>query len=156
MINDHCECPFQPYYTNTVSIYNMATSLMRSRPGHHSFRRHLSELESDPGRLAVELYSIGLVDRVARQRASLGSVVSVERSRELLQTLESKIEQDEGNFDKFLSILDRNPTMEDICEKMRVTRGTLAIIILLFSLHTNVITHNRSSYLHCESRVVYK
>ena len=60
----------------------MATS--RSRPGHHSFRRHLSELElavTDPGRLAVELYSIGLIDRVARQRASLGSVVSVERSR---------------------------------------------------------------------------
>ena len=120
----------------------MATSLMRSRPGHHSFRGHLSELESavtDPGRLAVELYSIGLVDRVARQRASLGSVVSVERSRELLLSLESKIEQDEGNFDKFLSILDRNPTMEDICEKMRVTRGTLAIIILLFSLHIHII-----------------
>ena len=104
----------------------------------------------------MELYSIGLVDRVARQRASLGSVVSVERSRELLQTLESKIEQDEGNFDKFLSILDRNPTMKDVCEKMRATRGMLAIIILLFSLHTNEITHNRSSYLHCESRVVYK
>ena len=80
---------------------------MRSRPSHHSFRGHLSELElavTDPGRLAVALYSIGLVDRVARQRASLGSVVSVERSRELLQTLESKIEQDEGNFGKFLSI----------------------------------------------------
>ena len=87
----------------------------------------------------MALYSIGLVDRVARQRASLGSVVSVERSRELLQTLESKIEQDEGNFDKFLSILDRNPTMEDICEKMRATRGTLAIIILLFSLHIHII-----------------
>ena len=104
----------------------MAASLMRSRPGHHSFRRHLSELElavTDPGRLAVELYSIGLIDRVARQRASLGSVVSVERSRELLLSLESKIEQDEGNFDKFLSILDRNPTMEDICEKLRATRG---------------------------------
>ena len=71
----------------------------------------------------MELYSIGLVDRVARQRASLWSVVSVERSRELLQTLESKIEQDEGNFNKFLSILDRNPTMEDIYEKMRATRG---------------------------------
>ena len=75
----------------------------------------------------MELYSIGLIDRVARQRASLGSVVSVERSRELLQTLESNIEQDEGNFDKFLSILDRNQTMKDVCEKMRVTRGTLAI-----------------------------
>ena len=105
---------------------NMATSLMRSSSGHHSFRRHLSELElavTDPGRLAVELYSIGLVDRVARQRASLGSVVSVERSRELLLSLESKIEQNEGNFDKFLSILDRNPTMKDVCEKMRATRG---------------------------------
>ena len=104
----------------------MATLLRCSRPSHPSFRRHLSELElavTDPGRLAVELYSIGLVDRVARQRASVGSVVSVERSRELLQTLESKIEQNEGNFDKFLSILDRNPTMKDVCEKMRATRG---------------------------------
>ena len=86
----------------------------------------------------MELYSIGLVDIVARQRASLGSVVSVERSRELLQTLESKIEQDEGNFDKFLSILDRNPTMEDICEKMRVTKGTLAIS---YSLSIQMILH---------------
>ena len=78
---------------------------------------------TDPGGLALDLYSIGLVDKVARQGASLGSVVSVERSRELLQTLESTIEQDEGNFNKFLSILDRNPTMQDICEKLRATRG---------------------------------
>ena len=97
-----------------------------SRPGYGSFLKHLKELESavtDPGGLAVELYSNGLIDRVTRQRASLVSVTQLERSRELLQKLEDKIESEEAAFEKFLSILVRNPTFEDVCTKLRATRG---------------------------------
>ena len=97
-----------------------------SRPGYRSFLRHLKELESaitDPGGLAVELYSHGLIDRMARQRASLPSMAQLERSRELLHRLEEKIESMEAAFDIFLSILVREPTTEDICRKLRATRG---------------------------------
>ena len=98
-----------------------------SRPGFLSFLTHLKELESavtDPGGLAVQLYSIGLIDRVSRQRASLASVTTLERSRELLQKLEDKIEADDAVFDKFLSILKRDPTMEDLWEKLSAERGS--------------------------------
>ena len=71
----------------------------------------------------MELYSIGLIDRVTKQRASLPSVTQLERSRDLLQTLEDKIEFSEAAFHKFLSILDHNPTMEDVCKRLRASRG---------------------------------
>ena len=103
------------------------TGTSSSRPGYGSFLKHLKELESavtDPGGLAVQLYSKGLIDQVTRQRASLTSVTQLERSRGLLQKMEDKIKSDEAIFDIFLFILARDPTMEDICTKLRVTRGS--------------------------------
>ena len=104
----------------------MASISTCSRPGYVSFLKHLKELESaitDPGGLAVELYSNGLIDKVARERASLATVAPLERSRELLQKLENRIESEEAAFDRFLSILARDPTMEDVCEKLRANKG---------------------------------
>ncbi|CAI8029659.1 hypothetical protein GBAR_LOCUS16830 [Geodia barretti] len=106
----------------------MAGTATCSRPGYLSFLKHLKELESavtDPGGLAVELYSNGLIDRVTRQRASLVSVTQLERSRELLQKLEDKIESEESVFDLLISILVKHPTMEDICTKLKTTRDEL-------------------------------
>ena len=103
----------------------MATSTP-PHTGHRAFLEHIQELESavtDPGGLAVQLYAKGLIDQVTRQRASLTSVTQLERSRELLEKLEQKIKSDEAIFDIFLSILAPNPTMEDICTKLRATRG---------------------------------
>ena len=103
-----------------------------SRPGYGSFLKHLKELESavtDPGGLAVELYSNGLIDRVAKERASLMALAPIERSRELLQKLEDKIKSREALFEKFLSILVRDPTFEDICTKLRATRGNLLLLV---------------------------
>ena len=110
----------------------MAGTSTCSRPGYLSFLKHLKELESavtDPGGLAVELYSNGLIDKVAKERASLISLAPVERSRELLQKLEDKIESQEAAFEKFLSILVRDPTFEDICTKLRATRGNLLLVV---------------------------
>ena len=103
----------------------MAT-MSRSGPGHRSFLRHLKELESavmDPGGLAVQLYSRGLIDKTTRLRASLPSLTRLECSRELLEKLEDRIESNEAAFDELLSILARDPPMEDICETLKATRG---------------------------------
>ena len=116
----------------------MAGTATCSRPGYLSFRKHLKELESavtDPGGLAVELYSDGLIDKVTLQKASLASVTQLERSRELLLKLEDKIKSQEDAFEKFLSILVRYPTFEDICTKLRGTRGNL--LLLVWRTHTS-------------------
>ena len=88
-----------------------------------SIRQHLKALETaitDPGGVATSLYQEGLIDRLAWQRAEIAPAAVLERSRELLMV---KIEDDEAAFDKFLSILSEDPSMEDICERLRTTRG---------------------------------
>ena len=47
-----------------------------------------------------------------------------------------KIEDDEAAFDKFLSILSRYPSMEDIYRRLRTTRGTYAFLKLQKQLMT--------------------
>ena len=80
---------------------------------------------TDPGGLATSLYQEGLIDRLAWQRAdNTLSLAVLERSRELLQKVEVKIEQEEAAFDTFLSILSRDPSMEDICRQLKATRGS--------------------------------
>ena len=83
----------------------------------------------------MELYSKGLIDLVAKERASLMALAPIERSRELLQKLEDKIKSQEDAFEKFLSILVRYPTFEDICTKLRDTRGNL--LLLVWRAHTS-------------------
>ena len=93
---------------------------------HRAFIEHLKTLETeitDPEGLASALYSKALIDRLAWHTASNRSATKLERSRELLQKLEVKIQEDEGAFDTFLSILDPDPTKEDICRDLRATRG---------------------------------
>ena len=95
---------------------------------HRSIRTHLKTLEkaiTDPGGLATSLHEKGLIDYLAWQRAEIASAAVLERSRELLQKVMVKIENDEAAFDKFLSILSEDPSMEDICRRLRTTRGTL-------------------------------
>ena len=104
----------------------MASTSTCSRPGYLSFLKHLKELESavaDPGGLAVELYSNGLIDKVAKERASIIALAPIERSRELLQKLEDKIKSQQAAFNKFLSILVQDPPFEDVCTKLSATRG---------------------------------
>ena len=93
---------------------------------HRSIRTHLKALETaitDPGGLATSLYQEGLIDRLAWQRVDIASAAVPERSRELLQKVMVKIEDEEAAFDKFLSILSEDPSMEDICRRLRTTRG---------------------------------
>ena len=105
----------------------------RSRAHHGAFLKHLKDLETvitDPGGLATSLYSKGLIDKLAWQKATSSSLTALERSRELLQKLEDKIEEDDAAFDKFLTILDCDPTKRDICRTLRATRGIYKCIML--------------------------
>ena len=94
---------------------------------HRAFLRNLKALEEaimDPGGLATHLYAEGLIDKLAWQRATqLQSATTLERSRELLQKLEVKIEKEETVFDTFLAVLDEDPTMNEMCRKLRATVG---------------------------------
>ena len=95
---------------------------------HRAFLKHLKALEStttDPGHLATQLRAENLIDQLAQERAQLLTLAPLERSRELLHKLEGKIQTDEGAFDKFLSIMDRDPTMEEICGKLKDTKGII-------------------------------
>ena len=98
----------------------------RSRAHHGAFLKHLKDLETvitDPGGLGTSLYSKGLIDNLAWQKATNSSSTVLERSRELLQKLEGKIDEDESALDTFLAILDRDPTKKEICRSLRATRG---------------------------------
>ena len=98
---------------------------------HSAFVQHMAPLRiaiTDPGGLALELYSEGLIDMLARQKINTPSLPQLERSQELVEKLEVKIAENEEAFDTFLSILDRDPTMEDICRDLRATRGICTIM----------------------------
>ena len=114
------------------------------RRSYRSFLQHLNALETaitDPGGLATLLYQEGLIDRLAWQRAdNTLSLAVLERSRELLQKVEVKIENEEEAFDKFLSILSRDPSMEDICRRLRTTLSTYACTHFSKGLPTNFMT----------------
>ena len=94
---------------------------------HHAFVGNLKALETaitDPGGLAASLYGKGLIDKLTWQRAT-GTLAAapMERTRELLQKLEGKMEKEETAFDTLLHILDSDPTMVDICKMLRADRG---------------------------------
>ena len=116
-------------YSVCLAIHvKVAITMAVRHRSHRSFLSHLKALETaitDPGGLATSLYQEGLIDRLAWQRAdNTPSLAVLERSRELLQKVEVKIEQEDATFDTFLSILSRDPSMEDICRQLKATRGS--------------------------------
>ena len=95
-------------------------------PGYRAFLRHIDTLRTaitDPGHLATQLYAKGLLTSLAHQRANLASLAPLERSQELLSALDGSIASDEGTFDTLLSVLSQDPVMEELCGKLRESRG---------------------------------
>ena len=104
---------------------------MVSSNDYRAFVQHMAPLRTaitDPRGLSLELYSEGLIDMLARQKINTSLLTQLERSQELVEKLEVKIAENKEAFDTFLSILDRDPTMEDICRGLRATRGTCTIM----------------------------
>ena len=110
----------------TVRSADIMATPGSSNPGHEAFLVHLDTLRTavtDPGGLATALYSRGLIDRLAYQRANLTTLTTLERSQELLSALDGKIAASEAAFDTFLSLISRNPVMEDMCAVLSESRG---------------------------------
>ena len=101
-------------------------SPQRESPGYRAFLTHLDALKvaiTDPGHLATQLYSAGLIPQLAHQNANLDTVAPLNRSGQLLTALDGRLATDEGAFDKFLSVLSLDPVMEEMYRKLRETRG---------------------------------
>jgi hypothetical protein len=65
-----------------------------SNPGHEAVRVHYCAFLrsiTDPGRLAMALYSEGLINQLALRRANLVTLTVLERSQELLSVVEKKV-----------------------------------------------------------------
>ena len=95
-------------------------------PRYRAFLTHLNTLRTaitDPGHLATQLYAKGLLSSLAHQRANLVSLAPLERSQEILSALDGRIASDEGAFDEFLSVLSQDPVMEELCGRLRESRG---------------------------------
>ena len=113
----------------TVRSADIMATPGSSNPGHEAFLVHLDTLRTavtDPGGLATALYSRGLIDRLAYQRANLTTLTTLttlERSQELLSALDGKIAASEAAFDTFLSLISGNPVMEDMCAVLSESRG---------------------------------
>ena len=118
-------------YSGNVNKFKRTYSVKKkmktvSSNDYRAFVQHMASLRTaitDPGGLALELYSEGLIDMLARQKINTSLLTQLERSQELVEKLEVKIAENKEAFDTFLSILDRDPTMEDICRDLRATRG---------------------------------
>lgn len=108
--------------------HNMATPPLSRNPGHEAFLVHLDSLRTavtDPGGLATALYSQGLIDRLVYQRANLTTLTTLERSQELLSALDGKIATSKAAFDTFLSVMSRNPILEDLRALLSESRGII-------------------------------
>ena len=128
-----------------------AVAMAARSPSHRAFLKHLDDLEvatTDPEGLATQLYADGLIDRLALQRANPAEGTQLERSRKVLQTLDAKLQTNTGGFDVFLSILDRDPTMVDMCRKLRDTRGMYSCAT---DIHVIVDTAYTPQYMHKQS-----
>ena len=106
--------------------------------GYRAFFTNLDALRTaitDPGYLATQLYSAGLINQLAHQRAGLATLAPLERSNELLTALDGRLATDEGAFDKFLLLLSSDPVMEDMYRKLRDSKGERKIEAALSTLY---------------------
>ena len=103
-----------------------AMSSPRQGPGHGAFITHIDTLRgaiTDPGHLATQLYAKGLIPSLTHEEANLDTLATSIRSQKLLSALDGRIASDDGAFDKFLEVLSPNPVMEELCGKLRESRG---------------------------------
>ena len=95
-------------------------------PAYETFRKHSADLLmviQDPEVLAWELYAQNIIPAAVRDAAAYVMHEKGVRTSNLLAAVESKIKVDPGAFDVFLSVLAKQPSMSDLCERMKDTYG---------------------------------
>ena len=98
-------------------------------PAYEAFRKHSTNLRTviqDPDDLAWDLYSEDIITAHERKAACYHMHGRSMRTSSMLSAVESKIEVDPGKFDVFLSVLAKQPSMSDLCKRMRDTYGEWA------------------------------
>ena len=100
----------------------MATGGEDFNPAYETFRKQSADLLTviqDPEVLAWELYSENVVTSTVVEFANNMLHGRGTRTSNLLMAVDSRIAVDPGVFDVFLSVLDRRPSMSDLCGRMK-------------------------------------
>ena len=95
-------------------------------PPYEVFRKHSANLLTaiqDPEVLAWELYAEHIISQTARDAASFMMHGRGARTSNLLMAVESQIEVNPKAFDVFLSVLAKQPSMSDLCERIKDACG---------------------------------
>ena len=90
------------------------------------FRKHSADLLTiiqDPENLAWELYAENIIPPAVRDTVTYPMHEKSARTMKLLIAVESKIKVDAGVFNMFLSVLAKQPSMSDLCGRMKDTYG---------------------------------
>ena len=101
----------------------MATGSGESfNPAYKTFRKHSADLLTviqDPEVLAWELYAQNIISSSVRDAANNTMHGRCKRTSDLLAAVDSRISVDPETFDVFLSVLAKQPSMSDLCERMK-------------------------------------
>ena len=80
----------------------------------------MSDGISDPGRLATQLYSRGMISRDMRQAAQLETLPAPDQTRKLLSAIEGQIiTSPTFKFRELLDILHSEPSLEHLAKKLK-------------------------------------
>ena len=91
-------------------------------PAYETFRKHSADLLTviqDPEVLAWELYAESVITPAVRDAATNMMHEKGKRTSDLLAAVDSRIVVDPGAFNVFLSVLDKRPSMSDLCGRMK-------------------------------------
>ena len=91
-------------------------------PAYKTFRKHSADLLTviqDPEVLAWELYAESVITPAVRDAATNTMHERGKRTSDLLAAVDSRIMVDPGAFNVFLSVLDKRPSMSDLCRRMQ-------------------------------------
>ena len=91
-------------------------------PAYETFRKHSADLLTaiqDPEVLAWELYAESVITPAVRDATNNMMHERGKRTSDLLAAVDSRIVVDPGAFDVFLSVLDKRPSMSDLCGRMK-------------------------------------
>ena len=95
-------------------------------PAYEAFREHSADLHTiirDPGVLAGELYSKGIITVGEHGAACYQYHDRSTRTSNLLLAVGSQIAVNPGAFDVFLAVLAKEPSMSDLCRRIKDAYG---------------------------------
>lgn len=101
-------------------------------PACEAFRKHSADLLTaiqNPESLAWELYAKNIISREARDAAAYTMHGRGVKTSNLLAAVDSRIAVDPGIFDVFLSVLSKQPSLSDLCGRMKAACGKLRMTV---------------------------